>query len=78
MVTYRQITLDIHSNSFKRAKLIQTYIQYNKPENFCILVISNNKSFISQILKVVRPLRGKFDFSVPKDLRFKVILMTKP
>ena len=33
-----------------------------KLENFCIFVISNNKSFISQNLKVVGPLGGKFDF----------------
>ena len=33
-----------------------------KPENFFIFVISNNKSFVSQILKVVGPLGEKSDF----------------
>ena len=32
---------------------------------FCIFVISNNNSFISQNLKVVGPLGGKFDFFSP-------------
>ena len=34
----------------------------NKLENFGIFVISNNKSFIFQNLKVVGPLGGKLDF----------------
>ena len=33
--------------------------------NFCIFVISNNKSFISQNFKVAGPLRRKFDFCSP-------------
>ena len=33
-----------------------------KLEKFCIFVISNNKSFIPQNLKVAGPLGGKFDF----------------
>ena len=40
-----------------------------------ILVISNNKSVISQNLKV--PFGGKFNFSVPQDLKLKAILITK-
>ena len=44
---------------------------------FCIFVISNNKSFISQNLKVVGPLGGKFDFSVPRDLKVKAISITE-
>ena len=32
---------------------------------FCIFVISNNKSFISQNLKIVGPLGGKFYFFSP-------------
>ena len=32
---------------------------------FCIFIITNNKSFTSQNLKVVRPLGGKFDFFSP-------------
>ena len=37
------------------------YIQHSKLENFCIFVISNNKGFFHQNLKVVDPLGGKFD-----------------
>ena len=48
-----------------------------KLENFCVFVISNNKSFISQNFKVVGPLGGKFDFSVPRDLKFRAILTTE-
>ena len=39
--------------------------QHSKLENFCIFVVSNNKGFISQNLKVVGPLGGKFDFLSP-------------
>ena len=53
-------------------------IQRSKLKNFCIFVISNNKSFISQNLKVVGLLGGKFDFLVPRDLTFKGILITEP
>ena len=53
------IFIQIHS--VESSKLIQNfiifllslYIQHSKLENFCIFVISNNKSFISQNLKVV-------------------------
>ena len=41
------------------------YIQHSKLENFCKLVISNNKSLISQNLKVLGPSGGKFDFFSP-------------
>ena len=36
--------------------------------------------FISQILKVVRPLAmgRKFDFSFPWDLKFEALLITEP
>ena len=53
-------------------------IQHSKLENFCIFVISNNKSLISQNLKVVSPLGRKFNFSVHRDLKFKAILITEP
>ena len=53
-------------------------MRISKLENFCIFVISNNKSFISQNLKVVDPLRGKFDFSVPRNLKFKAVAITEP
>ena len=79
--------LYIHSNSFSRRLKIDTKcyhllavtlkIQHSKLENFCIFVISNNKSFTSQNLKVVGPLGEKFDFSVPLDLKFKAILLTE-
>ena len=42
-------------------------------EFFCIFVISNNKSFISQNLKAEGPLGRKFNFSVLRDLKFKAI-----
>ena len=78
------IFIQIHS--VESSKLTQNviifqlylYIQHSKLESFCIFVISNNKSFISQNLKVVGPLGGKFDFSVPRDLKFKAILITEP
>ena len=44
---------------------IKLHIQHSKPEKFVIFVISNNTSFISQNLKVVEHLRGKFDFFSP-------------
>ena len=62
----------IHSNSFSRKLKIDTkcyhllaitlYPTDSKLESFCRFVISNNKSFISQNLKVVGPLGGEFDF----------------
>ena len=62
--------LYIHSkDSVESSKLIQNVIILPitlypawQTLNFCIFVISNNKSFISQNLKVVGPLVGKFDF----------------
>ena len=41
---------------------IKLYIQQSKLENFCISVVSNNKSFFSQNLKVVGPLGGNSNF----------------
>ena len=41
-------------------------------KNFCIFVISN-KSFISQNLKVVAPLGGKFDFFRPSGFEIQKI-----
>ena len=71
--------------SDKSSKLIKmlssfsyNFISNRKLENFCIFVISNNKSFISQNLKVAGPLGGKFDFFSPSDLKFKAILIRKP
>ena len=71
MATYIQITRDIHLNSFNRRLEIDTKCCHLlaitlcptcKPENFCIFVISNNKSFIYQVLKVVGPLGGNSYF----------------
>ena len=73
MGTLTEMILYIHSNSFGRKPKINTkcchlsaisylYIQHSKLENFCLFVISDNKSYISQNLKVVCPLGGKFDF----------------
>ena len=47
------------------------YIQHSKLEKFCILVISNNKSFIPQNLKVVGPLGGKFDSFSPSGFEIQ-------
>ena len=44
---------------------------------FCIFVISNNQSFISQILRVVGALGEEFDFSFSWHLTLKVILIWK-
>ena len=41
------------------------------------LVISDNQSFISQLLNVVGPLRESSIFSFPWDLKFKALLITK-
>ena len=46
------------------------FISNSKTENFCIFVIRNYQSFISQILKVVGPLGEKFEFFSP--LGFKI------
>ena len=43
----------------------------SKPEKICIFVISNSKSFIFQILKVVGPLGGNFDFFSPSGFEFE-------
>ena len=62
------MTLHIHSNSFKfiqskAQNLYKMLSSFSFNLNFlCIFVISNNKSFIYQNLKVVGPLGGKFDF----------------
>ena len=45
-------------------------MQYGKPEDVCIFMISNTKGCISQILKVIGPLGGYFDFLSPS--RFKI------
>ena len=50
---------------------LKIYIQHSKLENFCIFVISNNKSFVSQNLKVVGPLGGKFDFFSPSGFEIQ-------
>ena len=42
-----------------------TYIQQGETKNFCILVISSNPNFISEILKVVGPLGRMLDFFIP-------------
>ena len=44
---------------------LYSFKSFNKHENFCIFVITNSKSFISQNLKAVRPLGEKFDFFIP-------------
>ena len=51
-------------------------ITHNKNETFFMFVISNNKSFISQTLKVTGLLGEEFDSFSP--LKFKTILMTTP
>ena len=38
---------------------------------FCIFVISNNKSFISQSLKAEGPLGGKFNFFSPSGFEIQ-------
>ena len=40
------------------------------------MFVISNKSFIFQSLRAVGPLGGKF--SVPRDLKFKTILITEP
>ena len=40
-------------------------------ENFCTFVIGNNHSFITQNLKVVGPLGGKFDFFSPSGFEIQ-------
>ena len=54
---------------------ITLYLLQQNSGNFYMFVISNNQSFISQILRVVGPLGEKFKFSVPWDLKFKAILI---
>ena len=80
--------LYIHLNSFSRKlktdtkyyhlSTITLYPRKQILENFWIFVISNNKSFISLNLKVIGPLGRAFDSSVPRDLKFKAILITEP
>ena len=45
---------------------------------FAYFVISNNKSFISQNLKVVGPLGGKFDFFSPSEFEIQTDFDYKP
>ena len=42
------------------------------------LWLEEDHDFISQNLKVTGPLGGTFDFSVPRYLKFKTILITEP
>ena len=78
--------LYIHSNSFIQSKALNLYkmlssFSYNVISNVAnlnIYVISNNESFISQKLEIVRPLGGKFDFSIFRDLKFEANLITEP
>ena len=76
MVTYTQITEDIHLNSVNRRLKIDTICCHllaitlyatKQTVKCCIFVISNNKSFIYQIQKAVASLGGKID----RDLKFK-------
>ena len=71
MATLTETILYIHSNSFSRKLKIDTKCYHLSAVTlyptwqswkFFIFVISNNKSFISQNLKVVGPLGGKLDF----------------
>ena len=58
----------IQTHSFEGAKFMPTvsfYIQHSKTENFHILIISSNQSFISHMLKFIGPLGGKFDYFSP-------------
>ena len=72
--------LSIHSNSFSRKLKIDTKCYHllaitlypTQLENVCIFVISNNKSLISQNLKVVGPLGGKFDFDFFSPSGFEI------
>ena len=71
--------LYIHSNSFSQKLIIDTkcyiynyrYFQYSKLENFCIFVISNNKSFISKNMKFVGPLVGKLNLFSPSEFEIQ-------
>ena len=71
--------LYIHSNSFNGKLKIDTKCYHllaitlypTKLENFCIYLISNNKSFISQNFKVVGLLGGKFDFFSPSGFEIQ-------
>ena len=65
---------NIHSNSFSRKLRIDTKCYYlstitlystQQTGKFLHICNSNNKNFISQYLKVVGPLGGKFDFFSP-------------
>ena len=54
------------------------YIQHSNIQNFCLFAISNNKYFISQNLKVVGPLGGKFNFFSPSEFEIQRDLITEP
>ena len=47
------------------------HILYSKAGNCYLFGINNNQTFISQILTVLSPLEGKFNFSIPWDLNQK-------
>ena len=49
-------------------------MQHRKLENFCLFVISSNKSFISKNLKVVGPVGGKFDLFSPLEFQIGLVL----
>ena len=53
-------------------------MQLSKNGNLNTFAISNNQSFISQVLKIVDPLGEKFDrLVVPWNFIFKVTLISK-
>ena len=61
--------LPLFTQDFLNLKYV--YIHHNNSGNSYILVISNNQSFISQILKVVGPLGEKLEFFSPLGFKIK-------
>ena len=74
------MTLYIHSNSFSRKLKIDTKCYYllaitlhlwQQTWKFCLFVINNNKSFISQNLNAVGSLGGNFDLFSPSGFEIQ-------
>ena len=59
------------------SQAIKLHIKHSKTEIFCMFVISNNQSLISQILKVVGPLGEKFKFFSPLGFKIQSNLIWK-
>ena len=71
------MTLDITINVWLTDSYLSSITAILEIFTFYICVISNNESFVSQILRLVGLLEKSSNFSVLWDLKFKAVLIWK-